>query len=176
MGATWILQNRYTTVLFPNFEFKEVKGAINPRKIGLKPDSDPSEVKEKPGQLKNVLSQDFGLAHIPDIRWERKRDAFIAAITQLNTNSLIISNEAQKLLQAACEANDGTIIKTADLSETYIGTNGQNFIVSQERREVVKWESALDELLNVGFVREKGLNGEIFVASKAGYDYIEQFK
>ena len=40
MGAAWILQNKYTTILLPGFEFKEIKGAINPRKIGLKLDGD----------------------------------------------------------------------------------------------------------------------------------------
>lgn len=85
MGAAWILQSKYTTILLPGFEFKEIKGAINPRKIGLKLDSDPIEVKEKLGQLKNVLSQEFGLAQISDVRWERKRDSFIDTITQLKT-------------------------------------------------------------------------------------------
>lgn len=83
MGAAWILQSKYTTILLLGFEFKEIKGAINPRKIGIKLDSDPIEVKEKLGQLKNVLSQEFGLAQISDVRWERKRDSFIDTITQL---------------------------------------------------------------------------------------------
>ena len=76
MGAAWILQNKYTTILLPGFEFKEIKGAINPRKIGLKLDGDLTEVKEKLGQLKDALAQEFGLASIPDVRWERKRDLF----------------------------------------------------------------------------------------------------
>ena len=68
MGAAWILQNKYTTILLPGFEFKEIKGAINPRKIGLKLDGDLTEVKEKLGQLKDALAQEFGLASIPDVR------------------------------------------------------------------------------------------------------------
>lgn len=82
MGAAWILQNKYTTILLPGFEFKEIKGAINPRKIGLKLDGDLTEVKEKLGQLKDALAQEFGLASIPDVRWERKRDTFISAIPE----------------------------------------------------------------------------------------------
>jgi len=176
MGAAWILQNKYTTILLPGFEFKEVKGAINPRKIGLKLDSDLTEVKEKLGQLKDTLSQEFGLAPISDVRWERKRDAFISAISKSRDVQPPIGDNALKLLQAACEADDGTILKTTDLSGTYIETNGQNFIISQERREIAKWESGLDELLNAGFVEMRGAKGEIFVVSKSGYDYIEQLK
>ena len=35
MGAAWVLKNDYTTILLPGFEFNEIKGAINPRQIGL---------------------------------------------------------------------------------------------------------------------------------------------
>lgn len=176
MGAAWILQNKYTTILLPGFEFKEVKGAINPRKIGLKLDGDLTEVKEKLGQLKDTLSQEFGLAPISDVRWERKRDAFISIVSKSRDVQPPISDNALKLLQAACEADDGTILKTTDLSGTYIETNGRNFITSQERREIARWESGLDELLNAGFVETRGTKGEIFVVSKSGYDYIEQLK
>lgn len=176
MGAAWILQNKYTTILLPGFEFKEIKGAINPRKIGLKLDGDLTEVKEKLGQLKDALAQEFGLASIPDVRWERKRDTFISAISKYREPKQTISDNALKLLLAACEANDGTILKTTDLSGTYIETNSQNFITSQERREIAQWESVLEELVSAGFIETRGSKGEIFVVSKSGYDYIEQLK
>lgn len=82
MGAAWILQNKYTTILLPGFEFEEIDGAINPRKIGLKLNGDLTEVKEKLGQLKDALAQEFGLTPIPDVRWERKRDEFISATSK----------------------------------------------------------------------------------------------
>jgi len=176
MGAAWVLQNKYTVILLPGFEFKEIQGAINPRQIGLKLDSDLTEVKEKLGQLKEVLSQEFGLSHIPDTRWERKRDSFIDTITRKSTVRLSISNESVELLQAACEADDGTILKSEDLSGTYIEANGKNFIISQERREVAKWENALSELVNSGFVQERGLSGSIYVVTQKGYDCAEQLK
>ena len=94
MGAAWVLQNKYTTILLPGFEFKEIKGAINPRKIGLKLDSDLTEVKEKLGQLKDMLTQEFGLTNITDVRWERKRDDFITAIFQPVTSTQTISDDA----------------------------------------------------------------------------------
>lgn len=67
-----------------------------------------------------------------------------------------------KLLQTACEVSDETILKSEDLSGTYIETNGETFIVAQERREVAKWEGALEELLNMGFIQLKGLSGDNF--------------
>lgn len=83
MGAAWILQNKYTIILLPGYDFPEIKGAINPRQIGLKLDGDITEVKEKLGQLKEVLIQEFELSHIPDVRWERKRDDFIKKFPSL---------------------------------------------------------------------------------------------
>lgn len=71
-----------------------------------------------------------------------------------------------KLLQTACEVSDETILKSEDLSGTYIETNGETFIVAQERKEVAKWEGALEKLLNMGFIQLKGLSGDIFVVSK----------
>lgn len=61
MGASWILQNQYTTILLPNFEFFEIAGAVNPRKIGLKLDSDEHEVKTRLDQLRNILTAEFEL-------------------------------------------------------------------------------------------------------------------
>ncbi|WP_288209287.1 toll/interleukin-1 receptor domain-containing protein [uncultured Catenibacterium sp.] len=176
MGAAWVLQNKYTTILLPGFEFNEIKGAINPRKIGLKLDGNLTEVKEKLGQLKDTLVQEFGLTPIPDIRWERKRDTFISTLSKYREPKQIISDDALKLLLAACEVDDGTIFKITNLSGTYIRTNNQNFTTSQGRRAIAKWESVLEELIIAGFIERRGRKGEIFVVSKRGYDYIEQQK
>lgn len=170
MGAAWILQTKYTTVLLPNFEFKEIQGAINPRKIGLKLDSEETEVKEKLGQLKDTLVQEFCLSDLPSVRWERKRDAFISSIAKLKDQSIKISDEALKLLQAASDAKDGVILKTSDFSGTYITANNINFITSQERREVAKWESGLQELINLCFIEARG---DLFIITKSGYEFID---
>lgn len=175
MGAAWVLQKRYTTILLPGFEFKEIKGAINPRKIGLKLDNDINDVKEKLGQLKNMIIEEFDLEKIRDVRWEQKRDQFIAKIIEI-CNEQSLSEEALQMLQAACDALDGTILKTSDLSGEYIQVRDKNFITSQNRKEIVKWMNGLDELVKRGFVEVKGDKGEIFAVSKSGYDYIEQLK
>ena len=171
MGAAWILQNKYTTILLPDFEFKEIQGAINPRRIGLKLDSDETEVKEKLGQLKDILVQEFGLSEMPSVRWERKRDAFISTVTKLRGQSIKISNEALKLLQVASDTENGSILKTFDFEGTYIISNNINFITSQERREVAKWENGLEELIKLRFVEPKG---DLFFVTKLGYDFIDE--
>lgn len=80
MGAAWILQNKYTTILLPGFAFKEIQGAINPRQIGLKLDSEVNDIKNRLGQLKNDIIEEFQLHSITDVRWESKRDTFIGCV------------------------------------------------------------------------------------------------
>lgn len=82
MGAAWILQNKYTTILLPGFAFKEIEGAINPRQIGLKLDNEESDVKNRLGQLKSDIIEEFKLHSIADVRWEEKRDTFIKKISE----------------------------------------------------------------------------------------------
>ncbi len=84
MGAAWILKSKETTILAPTFDYKEIKGAINPRKIGLKLDEDITVVKEHLGVLKNDLVQEFNLNDLNGTRWELKRDKFILNIENLN--------------------------------------------------------------------------------------------
>lgn len=175
MGAAWVLQKKYTTILLPGFEFIEIKGAINPRKIGLKLDNDLNDVKEKLGQLKDMIIEEFGLEKIRDVRWEQKRDYFITGIMEI-CKEQALSEEALQMLQAACDTLDGTIIKTSDLSGEYIQVRDKNFITSQNRKEIVKWTEGLDELIKREFVEVKDDKGEIFAVSKSGYDYIEQAK
>lgn len=84
MGAAWVLQSKYTSILAPDFNFKNIDGAINPRQMSIKLDSDIIEIKEKLGQLKNDLLNEFNLPHINDIRWEKSRNEFIEKVSIIN--------------------------------------------------------------------------------------------
>lgn len=95
MGAAWVLQNKYTIILLPKFEFKEIKGAINPRQIGLKLDENTTDVKERLGELKNNLIQEFELSQMSEFRWERKRDDFISKIKERALNNKIYKTQCR---------------------------------------------------------------------------------
>lgn len=85
MGAAWVLQKKYTTILLPNFEFKEIEGAINPRQNSIKLDGVEADLKDKLRQLKNNLEAEFELTNIiPVARWEVKRDDFINSILKIS--------------------------------------------------------------------------------------------
>ena len=82
MGAAWILQTSYTSILLPGFEFKEIDGAVNPRRMAIKLDESEEQLKEKLGQMKQNFLDKFTLPRIPDTRWETKRNEFIAKVQE----------------------------------------------------------------------------------------------
>lgn len=175
MGATWVLQKRYTTILLPGFDFKEVKGAISPTKIAIKLDGDSLDVKEKLGQLKDSIGKEFGLPSISGIRWEKKRNDFIDKINMHKETNQQISDEAIELLSFACEHND-YIIKTVDLSGVDIEISGKHFITLQITEEVARWENAISELLSAHLIKCRDIKGELFAVLKSGYEFYEKLE
>lgn len=173
MGATWVLQKRYTTILLPGFDFKEVKGAINPTKISIKLDGGLLDISEKLGQLKNSIVKEFSLTPISDIRWEKKRNDFIDKINMHKETNQQISDEAIELLSFACEHND-YIIKTVDLSGVDIEISGKHFITLQITEEVARWENAISELLSAHLIKCRDIKGELFAVLKSGYEFYEK--
>lgn len=80
-----------------------------------------------------------------------------------------LTNEAKILLkEASCDRN-GSIMHLRYMGGTDIQTNGKNLISSNERREVARWEAALNELVEKELVVARGHKGEIFEISNLGY-------
>ena len=82
MGAAWVLKNDYVSVLVPDFTYQEIKGAANPNNIGMKLDESEDFLKRHLGDLKNSLAEKLSIC-VPDGRWEKKRNDFIATIKNL---------------------------------------------------------------------------------------------
>lgn len=82
MGAAWVLKNEYTSILLPNFEYEEIKGAVNPNKIGMKLDDDEELLKTRLDELKNLISEKFNIK-VPEMRWEKKRNDFVEKMRKL---------------------------------------------------------------------------------------------
>lgn len=78
MGATWIGLKDHYTLLLPDFEYKEIKGAINPMEISFKLDN-----KDKLTELKEILAEKMGLPEINSKIWEESRDRFLEKISEL---------------------------------------------------------------------------------------------
>lgn len=69
MGAAWIMQKEYTSILLPDFKYQEIKGAINAGKIGIQLQEENLEFRLR--ELNKQLQDKFGLLEIEERRWQR---------------------------------------------------------------------------------------------------------
>lgn len=85
MGAAWVLQHRYTSVLLPQFDFRDVKGVIDQMRISIKLDSDKSELKARLNELRDTLASEFDLKLSLSSQniWERHRDEFVDKVNSM---------------------------------------------------------------------------------------------
>lgn len=90
-------------------------------------------------------------------------------VAESKTPFPVLTNEAKVLLKEASKDKNGTILYLRHLGGTNVQTNGKNLISSNERREVARWESALHELVEKGFVIDRGHKGQVFEISSEGY-------
>ena len=79
MGATWVMSKEYITILVDDFEFGQIKGCVDPKKIGFKI-TDAARLDE----FKDKLVEGLGLALSFDYDWEAIRDNFITQISCLS--------------------------------------------------------------------------------------------
>lgn len=80
-----------------------------------------------------------------------------------------LSAEAKIILKEASLDPHGSVMHVRYVGGTELGSNNKNFTQSSDRREVAKWESALQELINNNLLIERGHKGEIFEISALGY-------
>lgn len=84
MGAAWILQVDYFTILTNGFSIPEIKGAINPKKMAIVA-SDDEHIRSMLNSFKTKLLGIFNLPNInEDIVWENNRNDFISTIKRLS--------------------------------------------------------------------------------------------
>lgn len=84
-----------------------------------------------------------------------------------------LSKEARLLLKEAATDPSGTVMLIRHLGGTDLQTNSKNLIAEQSRRSVATWEAALQELLDAALLIKRGIKGEIFEVTKAGYEVAE---
>lgn len=83
MGAAWITKPQVTLLLLPGFDFKDIKGCVNSREIGISMDSSDDELKNQLNVFKEMLVEEHDLQTKPQIRWEIHRDKFINAVREI---------------------------------------------------------------------------------------------
>ena len=82
MGAAWIKQSAYQSILLPGFDYPDIKGAINPRDICFQL-SDKENRKVAMNEFKNRIISYLEMEEIDHTRWERFRDTFFDEIDRI---------------------------------------------------------------------------------------------
>ncbi|HCE1489484.1 TPA: hypothetical protein NGR23_004486 [Vibrio parahaemolyticus] len=110
------------------------------------------------------------IVRLDAIRAERDRLSQELQEQRQPENSL--SKEAKELLLAASVDKRGNIMKRITLNDRNIQTGNSSF-GSNDQKAFVKYESALDELVYLGFVKELGNKGQIFEITHKGWKLVE---
>ena len=77
MGAAWVLQSNYSTILIPGFKPRDIHGAINPNKKAIVIDDDRS-ARSSLNDFRQRVMGIFGLDDKDDdIVWEENRNKFL---------------------------------------------------------------------------------------------------
>ena len=84
-----------------------------------------------------------------------------------------LSSCAVTILSEACDDFEAYIgrIKAGDLLK--IQANGKQLVEQDNPAAAAKWESAFQELLAGGFIRDAGCNGQLFQISTKGFEFLK---
>lgn len=79
MGACWLAQKSYTSIIMPEFSFGKIKGVIDPNKAGVDLNINNNErmLRSQLRELRDLLTNLFSLQMISESKWDRYVDNFI---------------------------------------------------------------------------------------------------
>ena len=92
---------------------------------------------------------------------------------QLRIPIVTLSYEARSILREAVRG-DGLISLTRTLGGQSIATNGKAMIPDEKSRTVARWVGGLEELVQLGYIRNLGYKGEVFEVTKEGYEAADE--
>ncbi|NNH39622.1 DUF4062 domain-containing protein [Acinetobacter terrae] len=105
-------------------------------------------------------------------------------VNELNSNDTPIETSTKQAIEPSDEMVQ--ILLNAGNAESQINfrryLGGQSLFVGNldinlnKARELAKWEDALNELLNLGLIKDRGYKGELFDLTKEGWDAFDQLK
>jgi ribosomal protein S27E len=106
-------------------------------------------------------------------RWKDKVASARASGNEENSHkNKQLGPEASKLLaESAC--NDGEILAVRSSGGFHIQAGTTSFVEESSPRSEATWQSALDELVRRGFIRDRGHKGEVFGVTKEGYEFVD---
>lgn len=123
MGAAWVTKSEYTSILMPNFEYKEIKGPIDPMKASIKLNNElaASYLDSFKVKLQNMfeIKENF----ISDSRWQRYRDEFIINSCNEYLKALSIDLRLCRSICIGDDVSDGCVLNKNTLSENLVSVD-----------------------------------------------------
>jgi hypothetical protein len=80
---------------------------------------------------------------------------------------------AQRILVEACDDFEAYIGKSTLGGTLRIQANGKQLVEQTDPESLAKWESAFNELLHGGYIRDAGCNGQLFQISPKGFEFLK---
>ncbi len=80
---------------------------------------------------------------------------------------------AQAILTEACDDFEAYIGRIKVGGTLRIQANGKQLVEQDDPDAAVRWESAFQELLTGGFIRDAGCNGQLFQISTRGFEFLK---
>lgn len=140
MGAAWVKQSTYQSILLPGFRYSEIKGAVNPRDMSFSL-SDRENRHLALNEFKDRIITHLGLTDINHTLWERFRDKFtdeVDQIAQLSPDEKPVTTKKTEL-QVELSTDDERIVLWYILSKK---------VRKIKKADVLSWLQA-DEIYNV---------------------------
>lgn len=91
MGAAWVLKADFYSFLVKGFEYNDMEGVINQRKVSVKVDA--IDAGSRLNELKNKLVPLFKPQGVNESRWETFRDDFLKNVRDFKVPADIASND-----------------------------------------------------------------------------------
>jgi len=80
---------------------------------------------------------------------------------------------AQTILVEACDDFEAYIGRIKAGGMLRIQANGKQLVEQNDPATIAKWDSAFEELLTGGFIRDAGCNGQLYQISPKGFDFLK---
>ncbi|HBH90397.1 hypothetical protein [Ponticaulis sp.] len=80
-----------------------------------------------------------------------------------------ISDDAKEMLAEVAKDRNGVLTCLRHLGGQDIQSGGRSFVSSNDRREIARWEAAMEQLERNDFIRDRGYKREIFEITNEGY-------
>lgn len=87
-----------------------------------------------------------------------------------------LSDEAKQLLIEASLDKRGTILKIEAMDGMHISTHNTKFGEKGDPRSEAKWKAAMNQLVNIGLIEDRGYKGEVFTLTDEGFRIADLLK